>query len=164
MQCGRTWFNSWVRKIPWRREWQPTPVFLPGEFHGQRSMAGYSSWGCKESDTTEQLTLSWNPQKGMLQTVKLEKLLAINFWKYYQVQAWPACCLTGQLTEEWGVGARNATSFRKPANQEDGRLMSQNNHLVRVWMPGSFYRRVEEVKTIILPISPGMANLREEIC
>ena len=39
-----------VRKIPWRREWQPTPVFLPGEFHGQRSLAGYSLWGPKESD------------------------------------------------------------------------------------------------------------------
>ena len=51
-------FNPWVRKIPWRREWLSTPVFLPGEFHGQRSMAGYSSWGRKELDMTEQLTLS----------------------------------------------------------------------------------------------------------
>ena len=40
----------------WRREWQSTPVFLLGESHGQRSLAGYSPWGCKESDTTEQLT------------------------------------------------------------------------------------------------------------
>ena len=40
-------------KIPWRRAWQPTPVFLPGESHGQRSLAGYSPWGCKESDMTE---------------------------------------------------------------------------------------------------------------
>ena len=47
----------WVGKIPWRREWQPSPVFLPGEFHGQRSLAGYSPWGCKVSDTTELLTL-----------------------------------------------------------------------------------------------------------
>jgi len=39
--------------IPWRREWQPTPVFLPGEFHGQRSLAGYSPWICKELDMTE---------------------------------------------------------------------------------------------------------------
>ena len=38
---------------PWRREWLPIPVFLPGEFHGQRSLGGYSPWGCKESDTTE---------------------------------------------------------------------------------------------------------------
>ena len=42
---------------PWRRVWQPTPVFLPGEPHGQRSLAGYSTWGRKELDTTEQLTL-----------------------------------------------------------------------------------------------------------
>ena len=39
-------------KIPWRRAWQPPPVFLPGESHGQRSLAGYSPWGCKELDTT----------------------------------------------------------------------------------------------------------------
>ena len=45
--------RSWVRKIPWRRKWQPTPVFVPGESHGQRSLAGYSPWGRKESDTTE---------------------------------------------------------------------------------------------------------------
>ena len=49
-------FNPWVRKIPWRREWQPTPAFLPGEFHGQRSLVRYSPWGCKELNTTEQLT------------------------------------------------------------------------------------------------------------
>ena len=43
----------WVRKIPWRRAWQPTPVFLPGESHGQRGLVGYSPWGCTESDMTE---------------------------------------------------------------------------------------------------------------
>jgi len=46
-------FNPWVGKIPWRKKWQPTPVFLPGESHGQRSLAGYSPRGHKESDTTE---------------------------------------------------------------------------------------------------------------
>ena len=45
--------HSWARKIPWRRARQPIPVFLPGESHGQRSLAGYSPWGCKESDMTE---------------------------------------------------------------------------------------------------------------
>ena len=44
---------SLVRKIPWRRAWQPTPVFLSGDSLGQRSLAGYSPWGCEESDTTE---------------------------------------------------------------------------------------------------------------
>ena len=42
-----------VGKMPWRREWQPSPVFLPGESHGQRSLVGYSPWGHTESDTTE---------------------------------------------------------------------------------------------------------------
>ena len=41
LRCRRPGFNPWVRKIPWRREWQSTPVFLPGEFHGQRSLMGY---------------------------------------------------------------------------------------------------------------------------
>ena len=45
-------------RFPWRRKWQPTPVFLPGESHGQRNLAGYSPWGHKESHTTEWLTLS----------------------------------------------------------------------------------------------------------
>ena len=53
MSCGRLGFNPWVGKIPWRRKWQPTLVFLPGEFHEQRSLAGYSPWGHKQSDTTE---------------------------------------------------------------------------------------------------------------
>ena len=47
-----TRIDPWVGKMPWRRQWQPSPVFLPGEFHGQSSRAGYSPWGCKESDTT----------------------------------------------------------------------------------------------------------------
>ena len=52
-QCRRRRFNPWVGKIPWSRKWQPTPVFLPGESHGQRSPAGYSPWGRKKSDMTE---------------------------------------------------------------------------------------------------------------
>ena len=52
-ETQETGFDPWVRKIPWRRKWQPTPIFLPGEFHGQRSLVGYSPWGRKESDTTD---------------------------------------------------------------------------------------------------------------
>ena len=58
LQCRRPGFDPWVRKIPWRRKWQPTPVLLPGKSHGQRSLVGYSPWGRKESDTTEQLYLT----------------------------------------------------------------------------------------------------------
>ena len=68
LQGRRPRFNPWVRKILWRREWVPTPVFLPGEFHGQRNLACYGPWGqrslvgygpccSKKSDMTERLTL-----------------------------------------------------------------------------------------------------------
>ena len=59
-------FDPWVRKIPWRREWPPTSVFLPGELHGQRSLVGYSPWGHKESDITEQLTVSSAGDVGLI--------------------------------------------------------------------------------------------------
>ena len=52
-RCG---FSPWIGKIPWRRKWQRTPVFLPEKFHGQRSLAVYSPWGHQESDTTEWLS------------------------------------------------------------------------------------------------------------
>ena len=48
-QCKRCRFDPWVRKIPWRRKRQPTPVFLPGKSHGQRSLAGYSPWSLKRT-------------------------------------------------------------------------------------------------------------------
>ena len=60
LQCWR-WrrcrFNPWVRKIPWRRKWQPTAVFWSGKSHGWRSLAGYSPWGHKRLDTTEWLSM-----------------------------------------------------------------------------------------------------------
>ena len=63
-QCRRRkkhWFDPWVGNIPWRRSWQPTAVLLPGESHRQRSLAGYSPWGHKELDTTEETwhTCTW---------------------------------------------------------------------------------------------------------
>ena len=75
LQCGRPGFNPWVRKIPWRRKWQPTPVLLPGKSHGWRSLVGYSPWGHKESDTTEWLHFSsW----ALTDTwVLLEQLLSV---------------------------------------------------------------------------------------
>ena len=54
--CRRCGFDPWLGKIPWKRKWQPTPVFLPGKSHGHRSLVGYSPWGCKSwtwlSDST----------------------------------------------------------------------------------------------------------------
>ena len=71
----KTQVQSWVGKTPWGRAWQPTPVFLPGEFHGRRSLAGYSPWGHKESDTTERL-----PVRGTFQVLGLRA--SICFYDY----------------------------------------------------------------------------------
>ena len=62
-QCSIHGCDPRVRKIPWRRKWLPTPVFLPGEFHGQTSLVDYSLWGHKESDTTEQLNNTTSSRK-----------------------------------------------------------------------------------------------------
>ena len=70
-QCRRRRFNPWVRKIPWSRKWQPTPVFLPGKSHGRRSPAGYSPWGHKMSDMTE------NTQETSFKYIWLLKLLLL---------------------------------------------------------------------------------------
>ena len=51
-QCRRHGFDPWVGKIPWRRKWQPTPIFLPGKSHGQRILAGYSPWGSQKESWT----------------------------------------------------------------------------------------------------------------
>ena len=65
-------FDPWVGKIPWKRKWQPTPVFLPSTSHGQRSLAGYRPRGWKELDTTKQLDssegLSEEEQKAVIRT------------------------------------------------------------------------------------------------
>ena len=58
-QCRRLEFNPWVGKIPWRRKWQPIPIFLPGKSHAQRSLAGDSLWGHKESDRTKRLAFTF---------------------------------------------------------------------------------------------------------
>ena len=71
-------FSSWVGKIPWRREWLPTPPFLPGEFHGQRSLVGYNPWGPNESDSTEQLIRQVQDYEGW----KLSSLNHRKAWAY----------------------------------------------------------------------------------
>ena len=63
-RCRRPMFDPWVRKIPWRSKWQPTPVFLPGKSRGWRRLAGYSPWGCKESDITDRLNNNRYLNKG----------------------------------------------------------------------------------------------------
>ena len=80
LQYRRPGFNHWVGKISWRREWQPTPVFLPGESHGQRSLEGYSPQSHKEPDTNEQLTNTF-PFLETLLTSDSQARGGIVFWE-----------------------------------------------------------------------------------
>ena len=83
--------DPWVGKIPWRRKWQPTPVFLPGEPHGQRSLGGYSPQGRKELDTTEQLhslTHSFTRNKVIVSSIHgspLQNLFNVHLYLFYLV-------------------------------------------------------------------------------
>ena len=69
-EMKETWFILWVRKILWRSKWLPAPVILPGEFHGERSLVGYSMWGCKESEITKLV----NNTSVALNTLKMPNL------------------------------------------------------------------------------------------
>ena len=71
---NRRGFDSWIGKIPWRSAWQPAPVFLPGESHGHRSLAGYSPWCSKESDLTEVT----NHVHGRLNALKYKKFKCLG--------------------------------------------------------------------------------------
>ena len=75
LQYGRPGFDPWVGKIPWRRKWQPIPVFLPGESHGLRSLVGYSPRGRKESDRTERLHFHFHLLLGRKVNTNLDSIL-----------------------------------------------------------------------------------------
>ena len=68
-QCRRCMFDPWIRKIPWRRKWQPTPVFLPGKSYGQRSLAGCSPWSHKETRHSDWACTYFYPPGSLLQPV-----------------------------------------------------------------------------------------------
>ena len=97
-----TWFNPWVEKIPLRREWTLTPVFLPGKFHGQMSLVGYNPWTVKESDKTEhahahavpasyqlrhQLTAT-SPPETRRKTASLIPVQSAEFWANKRCIVW----------------------------------------------------------------------------
>ena len=93
LQCGRPGFNPWVRKIPWRRKWQPTPVFLPGESHGWRSLVGYSPRGHKESDKPRNFTFTvlhrTNSHAGLLKDLYyIYLIIELSGWQQNNSLCW----------------------------------------------------------------------------
>ena len=97
-QCRRCGFNSWIGKIPWRRKWQPTPVFWPEKFHGQ-NLVGYSLWGYKELDMTSQLNNNNNNKFGIIN----------------HGTAWHSVC----LTEGSGSASHHLYNVWLESNHED---------------------------------------------
>ena len=73
-------FDPWVGKIPWRRKYESTPVFLPGKSRGQRSLAGYSPWGHREADTTEQLNSIVDPAMLTCKIIKASHFSCIAYF------------------------------------------------------------------------------------
>ena len=103
-RCKRHGFDPWVRKISWNRKWQPTPVFLPGRFRGQRCLTGYSPWGGKESDMTEHVGTHvrahththththtfYLPNPRLHPFFQVPAFSSFNLWSHLPV--WPSLC------------------------------------------------------------------------
>ena len=82
-------FDSWVRKIPWSGKWQPTPVFLPGKSHGQRSLVGYSPWSSKETQLKQLSMLSKDLMSSVLWTLKASLPPPITHNVIFKLSYWP---------------------------------------------------------------------------
>ena len=109
LQCGRPGFDPWVRKIPWRRKWQPTPVLLPGKSHGWRNLVGYNPWGHKGLDTTERLHFTseaqfLSPDTPGSVSVKSTTQVHVHVQPRHLVTGWPLWPVTcpGELSlHDW---------------------------------------------------------------
>ena len=108
-------FDPWVGKILWRRAWRPTPVFLPEESRGERSLAGYSPWGRKESDTTEELTLHY-PSK-----------------QHWFCKALIFLCLLGPPGSGGWHGIRRDAVYLLLMKNKQGRLLDWVGRAFRLW-------------------------------
>ena len=103
-------FNPWIGKIPWRRAWQPTLVFLPGESQGQRNLAGYSPWSRKESKTTEQLSTHTRPAEVPSKSMTVEhKAVLFTAKTLLFSPAWHLCQL-GHLSNSSRVATLPPTT------------------------------------------------------
>ena len=122
--CMRHGFDSLVRNIPWRRKWQPTPVLLPGRSHGQRSLVGYSPWGCKMSDMIERLNSNNNNSTER----------KMYFWasQKISVTCWYSARSKDHKFKWWGCVF---TDFLEPSS------FGLDTLLLKSQLPGEFSRR-----------------------
>ena len=119
LQCRRPGFDPWVGKIPWRRKWQPMPVFLPGESHGRRSLVGSSLWGHKELDTTERLHFT-SLQSNTSRIGRESFHFALASTEDYHLTK-----IAANLTGEKAMAPHSSTlAWKIPWAEEPGRLQS----------------------------------------
>ena len=157
LQCRRPRFNHWVSKSPWRREWQPTPVFLPGELHGQRSLEDYSPWGHKESDTTEQDNLSLVYK---LPDQMKQRILLMECWSYHSETLDPElAAVTGRTLNCLSWSGDKCVLYERCAWIFEGRLWERwfmtnicvtlpyCRNVVGICLPSFFYISVEHLNS-----------------
>ena len=105
LQCRKLGFDSWVRKIPWSRKWQPTPVFLPGKPHGQRSLEGCIPWGCKRvgHGWANEYTYTWSLNGWMKEWVKAHRstMMLTYRWCSIDVRWWTEWIKKGKKKDHY---------------------------------------------------------------
>ena len=109
-------FNPWIRKITWSRKWQPTSVFWPGKFHGQRNLVGYSPWGCKELGTTEPVSTAQQQILYLYNDITTQSTGPPSVGSNILAGGWPSCILSHVLllTIPWTVAHQAPLSIGLP--------------------------------------------------
>ena len=120
------WIKLGISRNGWRRKWQPTPIFLPGEFHGQRSLVGYSPWGCKESDMTKHTHTRTHTHRNLRKYLQLSSNLMVKNLKL----PW-----TGNTRIQW-KSLRNTASQTLPRPTESASLEVGPGNCIWASSPG----------------------------
>ena len=123
LQCRRPGFKPWVGKILWKREWLPTPVFWPGEFHEQRRLAGYSTWGSKESD----MTFTFMTVLGQRVTKKVSLMAQMGKNLPVMQETWVQSLGQGDPLEKGMATSSSILAWKIPWTEESGGLQSMGS-------------------------------------
>ena len=113
------------RKISWRRQWQPTPVLLPGKPHGQRCLVGYSPWGCKESDMTERLHFHFYTLKEVFFFFFLPHVLYFKMGFPCSSAGKESACCAGDPSSVPGLGSSPGEGIGYPLQYSWASLVAQ---------------------------------------
>ena len=161
LQCRRPGFSSWVGKIPYWKEWLPTPIFLPGVFHGRRRPAGCSRWGHEESDMTERLTHSHTKTiENSTYVYYFYKIRFSEVSKFYHIISLCVCgarAHTHTLSHVWLCGSMDG---RPPGSSVHGIIQARIHECVAVsYSRGSSSPRDQNCLLCLLPWQADFLSL-----